>query len=1674
MKFSKPMSKVLAVLVVVALFFGNLAWLPGRVAAAQVAAKITVMDEGNVPISGASVVLTNQDDLSTISGTTDEFGVFERAAEIEDTATYDLTVSKDNYRDASVPNLPGSGLNDYFVTLLTNTVKFTATVTEAVGGQITQDGDVLENGEGTVTYDGDLVLVFAPDSGYYLASVSVGGIDIDPADSAWASLGNGGFQYTWRNVTSEINITATFAEAEEADPGSYILTYEDTNLWFKDETEHKYVFKDSVNMTIAPSGFDEISYSVNGTASAWAAEQVFTTPTSLTKVYVRNANPVVGEPIYYLPESFLFTLDDAAPLLTITSPLPNPALWSKTAVSVTLKAEDAEGSGVAHVYYSNVGTDYEVADFATAVGGTKGEVSLELGALNQYVYTSGDEDQDQKIYFWAVDQAGVKSARKDVTIRIDNTQPSIDSGSLSKSVAGVVSTEEYDNANVTVQGSAVDTFGELKEIRYSLVNNPDANTSTATLNSDGSFSFNVTTDGEFVYYIWAVDKAGNISESKTISVKIDRGSPRIESVTKNPTTEWTKENVTLTVEVEDEGAYGRIKTYCSTDGSTTNGRLLANNNDGTFTWEIPATAFDGTYTIWALDRANNKSAARTIVVKIDREAPEITAVTMEQQNATPVARTLNFLSMGTFFNESVKLTVTAADNNIASGLKKITLYKDGVAFMTSETIINNQAIFVLDVPLEGELTVQAEDKVGWTSPITSVADVATRIQSDRLVLESTSPTISVTTAAPLQVDSFGNKWYGADTTFQVNLADELSGIQSVVMTLNQTSLTVDSNGRSLAQDYTSSSILQDSFVIGTRQVPVAVDGRYALKVTLTDQSGNVTVVERELYIDRQAGSIRSIAFNSSGEVPPTALDNFGYYFNADTRVTITAQDQQPSSGIKSISYYLVDFSQNPAGTASAVVTQPVDGNNQISFTIPQDFKGYVLAKTTDFTAHTSGFERGVGLIVEGDQRHHETSKIELSLPQTSYRDAKGIALYQDNTTAAVAVKDSFSGLKRVEWSVHAFYDRANNQAGTILIDENGNLSGDTSGWQIDSRDKNLVTGMSSQLTARQNANQIIIFVRFEDRAGNRYEQTVEFSIDKTNPSFQLSYDNNDLSKSISGGSYYAAPRRATLTVKERNFNPEAITAQITANGAAAPSLSSWTTTYDNQNPDNTTHTAYISYSSDADYGFTIQGSDLAGRRAETLTSPNFTLDQTKPQMQISYDNMAVTHGNYYQKGRTATITITEHNFSPERTSLTGTLVQSGVAKTFPVMSSWSSQGDRHTATIVLAEDGLYSFAITTADKAGNSVNAPIQESFYIDLTAPSIVISGVQDKSANRGSLSPVIEFTDVNFDGSTVRFTLSGSNRGEVQLDSTQENLPNGVRISLADFAKTKANDDIYTLKATMTDKAGNITEKTISFSVNRFGSVYSFGDSLKNMLKRYNQKAGDLVITETNVNQLDPKKTRIKITKNGDTFDLKEGTDYRVEQSLGEGQWSRYTYVLGASLFEDDAKYTITFYSEDEAGNVNENIDEAKAAELWFGVDKTAPVIIISRLASGVTYAENSHQVLIDVSDNLVLDQVKVWLNDQEVEIAENNGQYSLEIPEANSAQKLKVSAFDAAGNEITQEIDNFYVTTSLWIRWYTNTPLLIASILGAVVVVGGGIFLIALARRRKKDSREPRKVG
>ena len=1074
------------------------------------------------------------------------------------------------------------------------------------------------------------------------------------------------------------------------------------------------------------------------------------------------------------------------------------------------------------------------------------------------------------------------------------------------------------------------------------------------------------------------------------------------------------------------------------------------------------------------NNAGVQSESKIQKVYIDTTAPDITNFEVTRVGGKALDKILNFLTFGIFFNDQVEVTVTAADSNATSGVKTITIFAGEKVFETKK-VENDKVTFVIPTDaitdetkhFDAVISAKATDNTGNTTQTTVEPNTEnSNVKDSGLMIETIKPTIDVefpeaVTGKNTNTATAGD-WYNSDVKFAITANDADAGLRNVLITINDKELVNDNL-------YASKKITSKEYEVNTADAVRADDGSYTLKVIVTDNAGNVSdTYSKTIFKDVDKPYITGFDFaldkyiEGSETKSTVEVTDYGFYFKADTKVTISSKDDAPTAGVKSITYYTVDIDSGK----SEEITELVNKDNCIDFTIKANFKGQIYAKATDNVLNVaSDFVNPDSAIVESPEKHEKEEHIAFSKSPTEYKTQEETELYAKDVSVTLTVTDTYSGIRNIEWEVVAPYDTENNQSGKVSVNNDQTFAeGSDTDWKQTKTESNLVTEMQKTITVNNNSNDIVVWVKMTDRAGNTSVKQIKFSIDKTNPVIEVKYDNNVPDETYKD--IFKANRTATIKITERNFNGKDVIHRITNTDGVIPALSAWEEHKNTENPDETYYTATIAYTADGDYTFDISYSDLADNAAEKFAQHMFTIDKTIPTVVVSYDNNSALNGNYYKADRTATITIVEHNFDSSRVNVVGTATDNGTALSFPAISTWTSNGDTHTATINYSSDSKYTFDIEFLDMAGNPIADYTTEEFFVDKTTPTLEISGVADKSANNGTVAPVVIYSDTNFNKDAVNIELSSVSNGKVNYAGSAEDIANGQKFTYADFEKVQNVDDIYTLTATLTDMAGNETTKTIVFSANRFGSVYTFDSFLKSIEGKYTNSEQDVVFTETNVDTLDRESIKLKLVKNGTPSDLKEGNDYTITTSGGNGQWSQYKYVVNKALFADDGNYRLTIYSMDAAGNVNENIDESKKAEISFGIDKTNPVIVPIDFESGKQYPVEVKNVKAEVKDNLVLESVKIYLNGEEVEYKVDGESYIFDVPEANEKQNVEFVAVDAAGNEYKLQVDDFLVSTNIFVRWYNNTPLFVGSIIGVVVLAVAITAFILFGKKKKKD--------
>ena len=1253
---------------------------------------------------------------------------------------------------------------------------------------------------------------------------------------------------------------------------------------------------------------------------------------------------------------------------------------------------------------------------------------------------------------------------------------------------------------VITDKNATDTVSDYAAYLSDLKNwtaDGDKHTATITFSVDADYTFSIS----------CTDKAGNANKAVNYGESevpkkftVDKTNPEnlvisysesvLDIVLRTISFGFFNPDITVTVKADDMTSGIDYFTY-STDGNKTvtaaQAKDVKYDKDGKayITFRI-APQYRGKISFKAFDRAGNSTGMsddKTVVadnikpvisVEYDNNKHDNNNTTFYTAKRTATIK----ITEANFFTEAfdknyLKITVVRTDDN---GKKTTTVLKNADLTTPFEDSNGNVHTAKLDFVEDGDYT--------FTIDYTDFSGNKARTYSTSFTIDKTRPTIDVSYDNNSAKNS---KYFKADRTATITINEHNFDASRVVTKVT------NKNATGTVGDYAAylknAKNWKTNGNTHTATIRFTTEADYTFNISYSDKAGNKnkavnygkSVAPGEFTIDKTAPTKADIRINNESVKATKGVAFEKFYRNS---VTVKYSVNCDISGLDNITYQKVDdvagYSADGSWTAYA--------NTGVKVSPSEKFVIYFRAEDK---AGNVTIINSTGIVVDSKAPTGETYAPEIDIkPEAANKNGlhnKDVSVDLNVIDPAYSGNNAdsngyYSGINRITYRISTTDTQAEETG--VLFDVN---EGITSGSVYDN--DSLVSSWTGKINidaATFNSNNVVVEITATDNAGNTRVTTneminVPIAIDVTKPEINISYNNN----SVDSESLFKADRVATIAVAERNFKSDNVKIKITNTDGVIPAVSGWKKTGGTGNLDDTIWTATIPYTADGDYEFSIEYTDLADNRSDgavyaagTQVPEKFTVDKTLPVIDVSYDNNSASNGNYYNAGRTATIVITEHNFDASRVTVTLTATDDGTVAALPIVSGWTDNGDRHTATVSYSNDSLYTFDIAVKDKAGNDAADFAKQTFYVDKTAPSLTISGVADLSANSGEIIPVISYADTNYDDANVSITLTGAERKSVALDGAYSDQHNGKIFTFNNFPEKKEVDDIYTLTATLTDKAGNTTTKSIRFSANRFGSTYALPKATEELNGSYTQSGKDVVMTETNANQL--KNIKVILFKNGETITLKEDDDYRIDVKGGNGQWYEYTYTVYSANFSDDGVYRLSFSSEDDAGNKAENTLDTKNKEISFSVDKTKPDIVVTNIENGSTYPVDKLTVTMSASDNILLKTMSVYLDDYDKEyktwtaediakIIDADGNFTFDIDgNSTGAHKVKVVCTDAAGNEQTVEITDFYVTTNLFVRFYNNKVLFFGTI-GGVIVIAAAIVVLLVLKKRKQNTGE-----
>ncbi|MCG2827482.1 MAG: right-handed parallel beta-helix repeat-containing protein [Thermoplasmatales archaeon] len=574
----------------------------------------------------------------------------------------------------------------------------------------------------------------------------------------------------------------------------------------------------------------------------------------------------------------------------------------------------------------------------------------------------------------------------------------------------------------------------------------------------------------------------------------------------------------------------------------------------------------------------------------------------------------------------------------------------------------------------------------------------------------------------------------------------------------------------------------------------------------------------------------------------------------------------------------------------------------------------------------------------------------------------------------------------------------------------------------------------------------VLFVEVSDKAGNTAQKTVSFTVDKTQPSIEVTGVAND--------AYYNISVTPVIDITDLNLNTSLTV--ITLNDGL---FTSGSTVIDEGN-----------------YVLFVQATDKAGNTVTKTVA--FTIDKAEPTVNVA----GVEDGAYYNVSVTPTFWCSDVNLDAVSATLNDETFINDTA---------------------VQDDGSYTLFVLAMDKAGNTASKTV--SFIIDKTLPEITVTGVADNAHYNISITPIVDITDLNLNTTLVElndasftsgtevineddyvlFVLAMDKAGNVNettisfvIDKTKpvlkilspennvitnqsiiltysvsDNMDDEDNLTLSILnGTTYIKEGDYTVTVSASDRAGNKVSETVSFTIDKINPIINItgvaDDSYYNtdimpvieitdihlnitsitlndnpftngttvsaentytLVVQADDKAGNTAIKTISF-IIDKTAPIITITspKEGLITNQDVTLEYLFSDNVSSAE--NITVTGDESPYTEEGNYSIMLTATDQAGNTAQDT-------VTFIIDKTKPIISDVTPSTG----EKTTEKTITVSGKTEPDAT-VKINNVEVAVGAD-GSFSREITLTKGANVITITATDQAGNTNTEMITITY---------------------------------------------------
>ena len=272
---------------------------------------------------------------------------------------------------------------------------------------------------------------------------------------------------------------------------------------------------------------------------------------------------------------------------------------------------------------------------------------------------------------------------------------------------------------------------------------------------------------------------------------------------------------------------------------------------------------------------------------------------------------------------------------------------------------------------------------------------------------------------------------------------------------------------------------------------------------------------------------------------------------------------------------------------------------------------------------------------------------------------------------------------------------------------------------------------------------------------------------------------------------------------------------------------------------------------------------------------------------------------------------------------------------------------------------------------------------------------------------------------------------------------------------------DGVYTVK-------GQVSEKTITYAVNKNGSTYDWLN--KDVNGAYYQRLSeDLKLSEHSTTRLDTSKTKFTFTLDGKVVTV-DASLVKVDEKKEEDGSYTYTYTFNKDGFKENGVWSISVATVDVDGHASSS---NASVQFQFVLDSIVPELKIEGITNNGKYNAAKHQFKVLVKDNIGLARVRVMVNGKVYEFTKEEllkGEKVLDLENSDTPYSIEVEVVDLAGNTTTQKIEGVVVTaTAVQAFFGSDNFKLAVGTLGIGFFSGLLVWWFAAVRKRKRKEQE-----